>query len=266
MIMPLSEKEKIEAIRRNESISKEDILKRIKKKLNRYMKSAEEGTEYPKSFYVVMSTLLAIFYKKVEMSILFDELPDFWVYDLEYQYDEFSLNIEHYADYATEDDGSFKSGSVDAVYKLVTLRPGGLTVEQYSKMYEVEQGTVRQWIRRGKIRTAYKEGSEWKIPEVSPPPSRGYEGAQYKWLNGIDNLPDEYAYLANYVLATMYQDRKDKTKYHVLLVSKETFTNHGPDGVDTSTNKELLLDAQEREKLELFMIAHPQIKYCGLVL
>ena len=127
----------------------------------------------------------------------------------------------------------------------------------------MEQGTVRQWIRRGKIRTAYKEGKEWKIPELSPPPSRGYEGAQYKWIYGLDNLPEEYSFLADYVIATFYQDMKDKSKYHVLLVSKETFTSKNPGNVAPTKNQELLLDAKEREKLELFMIAHPQIKYCG---
>ena len=47
----------------------------------------------------------------------------------------------------------------------------------------------------------------------------------------------------------------------MLLVSKETFV-----GTDKGKNKELLLDAKDREKLELFMIAHPQIKYCGTLI
>lgn len=153
------------------------------------------------------------------------------------------------------------SSHLDAVYKLISINPNSFSVNEYAQFYKVEQGTVRQWIRRGKIRTAYKEGSEWKIPELTPPPSRGYEGAQYKWIKGVDNLPEEYDYLKNYVIATFYQDIADKSKYYVLFVSRETFI-----GNTVKNNKELLLDAKEREKLELFMIGHPQIKYCGWVI
>ena len=46
--------------------------------------------------------------------------------------------------------------------------------------------------------------------------------------------------------------QKDKSLYHVLLVSKEAFIYNKMD-----KNKELLLNAKEREKLELFMISHP---------
>lgn len=264
--MPTSEKEIIEAIRRNECITKEAVLRKLSKKIKKYMSEAEENPKYPKTYYALMVMFLAAFEEKIQNSVLFDNLPDYWVYELEYQYDEFSLNIEHYKEYKLEEDGGFRTGKLDAVYKLISLRPDSFSVEQYAKFYEVEQGTVRQWIRRGKIRTAYKEGSEWKIPQLSPPPSRGYEGAQYKWLNGIDNLPEEYAFLADYVIATFYQDMKDKTKYHVLFVSKETFISDHPEDVSKTKNKELLLSAPEREKLELFMIAHPQIKYCGLVI
>lgn len=85
----------------------------------------------------------------------------------------------------------------------------------------------------------------------------------YQWINGVDNLPQEYEYLADYVLATFRQDRKDKSKYHVYLVSKETFASDNPGDVAMRKNKELVLNTNDREKLELFMISHPQIKYCG---
>lgn len=264
--MSASEEKVLEAIRRHECTTKEDVLKKVKKKMEKYMTAAEEEPKYPKSYYALMVTLLAAFYDKIANSVLFEELPNYWIYGFDYQYDEFSLNLEHIKEYKQDEDFEYRSSRLDAVYKLVVIRPASFSVDQYAKFYDVGQGTVRQWIRRGKIRTAYKEGNEWKIPELSPPPSRGYEGAQYKWLYGLDNLPDEYAFLADYVIATFYQDMKDKTKYHILLVSRETFTSENPGDVGKTKNKELLLDAQEREKLELFMISHPQIKYCGLVI
>lgn len=264
--MPMSKKALCEAIKHNECVTKEDILKQLHKKIEKYAKLAKEDHLFPTSYYVLTGALLVMFSDRIKKAVLFEKLPELWDYYLEYQYDEFSLNIEHFADYRVDADGNFLTSKVDAVYKLVSLQPKAMSVDEYADFYDVEQGTVRQWIRRGKIRTAYKEGSEWKIPELSPPPSRGYEPAQYKWFDELENLPEEYDFLAYYVLASFYQDRKDKTKYHVLLVSKTTFQSNNPDGVDTSTNKELLLSAKEREKLELFMISHPQIKYCGLVI
>ena len=257
---------KLEVIRERECTTKAAALKRLKKKIDRYGEEADTNPKYPKTYYALMIVLLNMFYEKIDKAVLFEELPDYWTYGFTFEYDEFSLNLEHIKEYKLDEDNEYRSSRYDAVYKLVTIRPTSFTVDQYAKFYQVEQGTVRQWIRRGKIRTAYKEGSEWKIPELSPPPSRGYEGAQYKWIYGIDNLPEEYNYLSDYVIATFYQDIKDKSKYHVLLVSKETFVSENPGDVASTKNREMLLDAKEREKLELFMISHPQIKYCGLVI
>lgn len=256
--MILTETEMYEYIRQNECTTKEGALKKLKKKTERYIEKADTDTSFPETYYALIILLLHSFYEKIENAVLFDSLPDGWVYYYEYEYDEFSLNIEHFRSYELDDDGEFKCSHPDATYKLITINPKAFSVDQYAQFYKVEQGTVRQWIRRGKIRTAYKEGNEWKIPELTPPPTRGYDGAQYKWIGGIDNVPEEYQYLTDYVLATFSQDRVDKSKYHVLFVSKEVFTCS-----DMSRNKELLLDSKERERLELFMIGHPQIKYCG---
>ena len=257
----LTEEQLTQYIRRNECTTKEAILKRIEKKQKEYRDRLDTDTRYPKSYFALLLVLFDIFYKKIKNAVIIEGLPDYWTYNLEFNYDEFSLEMCHIASYTFDDNMQFRSKKIDAVYKLITIQPNSFSPEQYSRFYEVEQGTVRQWIRRGKIRTAYKEGKEWKIPELTPPPSRGYEGAQYKWINGVENLPDEYKYLEDYVIATFYQDQKDKSLYHVLLVSKEAFIYNKMD-----KNKELLLNAKEREKLELFMISHPQIKYCGLII
>lgn len=259
--LKLTEEEKLQYLRRIECTTKEDLLTKLKKKQKKYMEKADTDTRYTKTYYALLIVLFEAFYKKIEESVLFDQLPDYWHYYFDFEYDEFSVNMCHLSSFEVDEDMEIRKSKVDAIYKLITLHPNAFTAEQYSQFYEVEQGTVRQWIRRGKIRTAYKEGNEWKIPELTPPPTRGYEGAQYKWIKGVSNLPEEYKYLEDYVIATFYQDKKDKSKYHVLFVSKEAFLYNKMD-----KNKELLLDAKEREKLELFMISHPQIKYCGLVI
>ena len=261
----LTGKEMFEYIREHMPTSKADILKKLNRKIEKYAEKLDLTKEGPveDSYTVLLVTLMMAFLERIENSVLFDELPEGWVYGLDINYDEFSLNIEHVREVSLREDREYRSHITDAAYKLVISNPQMLTVEKYCQLYHAEQGTVRQWIRRGKIRTACKVGNEWKIPILTPPPSRGYEPAQYKWLGGIDaeSLPEEYKFLSDYVIATFYQDTKEKTKFHVLLVSKETIV-----GTDKGNNKELLLNAKDREKLELFMIAHPQIKYCGTLI
>lgn len=262
----LTGSEMLPYIRKQECTTKEDVLKKLDRKITRYMEKAENDVEKLDSYGTMLVSHLVIFKEKIERAVLFDPLPDEWAYFLDYTYDEFDLNIEHFTAIEIKEDGEIVNTHADAVYKLVTLNPINLSIEKYCEIYNAEQGTVRQWIRRGKIRTAFKLGNVWKIPALTPTPSRGYEPAQYKWMSGIDKdtLPEEYAYLYDYVLATFYQDRADRTKFHVLFVAKETFMSDDRSG--NGKNKELLLDAKEREKLELFMISHPQIKYCGIVI
>ncbi len=259
--LKLTEEEKLQYLRKIECTTKEALLKKLMKKIEWYQEATDHNIRYPKEYYTLLIAMLHTFFEKIKNSVLFDELPDYWAYYYDLNYDEFAVNIYHMSSFEVDEDMAIRQSKVDAIYKLITVNPKTFSVEQYAQFYGVEQGTIRQWIRRGKIRTAFKEGSEWKIPELTPPPSRGYESAQYKWLNGIDNLPEEYKYLKDYCIATFFQDPAKKSMYHMLLVSKEAYLYNKFDN-----NKDILLDAKEREKLELFMISNPQIKYCGLVI
>lgn len=254
-----------EYLREHMPTTKADILKKLNKKIEKYAEKLDLTKEGPveDSYTVLLVTWMMAFLERIENSVLFDQLPEGWIYGIDINYDEFSLTIQHVREVALHGDREYSSHTTDAAYKLVIINPPMLTVEKYCQLHNAEQGTVRQWIRRGKIRTACKVGNEWQIPILTPLPSRGYEDAQYKWLGGIESesLPEEYKFLADYALATFMQDRKEKTKFYVLLVSRGAF-----DGTGKGENRRLLMDAKEREKLELFMIAHPQIKYCGTLI
>lgn len=42
-----------------------------------------------------------------------------------------------------------------------------LTIEEYSKLYGIQAGKIRQWIRNRKLDGAVKCGNEWRIPEMA---------------------------------------------------------------------------------------------------
>ena len=76
-----------------------------------------------------------------------------------------------------DEDGEPTSVSVmpGQTFELVTVPSALLSVEEYAAVYNVSVTTVRQWIRRGKIRSAIKNGCEWSIPELAAVSGRGYQ-------------------------------------------------------------------------------------------
>ena len=238
--------------------TKEAILKSIDKRIARYAEDAKNDHKTPAAFYTMIDTMLHTFKKRIDDAVLFDELPDWWIYNYDLDYDKFVLKMEHVKQIEVDEETVHNKGwSQDAEYPLVGFSFKTLSAGEYAELYGVGDGTVRQWIRRGKIRTATKIGNEWRIPVLTVPPGRGYESAQYIWHEEMEGLPEEYGFLNNYKLATFIPDHEDKEKFHVIFVSKKTKSCD-----DTSANLEMTLDAKEREKLELFMIARPEIRYC----
>ncbi|HPR94455.1 MAG TPA: helix-turn-helix domain-containing protein [Syntrophomonadaceae bacterium] len=81
-------------------------------------------------------------------------------------------------------------------HTLITVECDYLTVEKYAAMHNVEPVTVRQWIRRGKLRHAKKNGRDWLIPDTEDKPRRGFTSVQYVVENGEHIESDEFPLLA----------------------------------------------------------------------
>lgn len=237
--------------------TKEDVLRSLGRKVKKYEDASKTDHVTPMAFYTMLGTLITQFIENIENAVLFDELPSWWIYDYDLEYDRFVMYMEHVKEFNVNDETGDSGGWVcDARYNLVGFSFKTLSASEYAELYGVNVGTVRQWIRRGKLRTATKIGAEWRIPILTVPPERGYDQAQYVWHEPMEDLPEEYQFLNDFKLATFFRDREDRDKFHVLLVAKST-----EDHNDLSGNKELILDAKEREKLELIMISRPEIRY-----
>lgn len=240
-----------EQLRNERFTTKEDLLMWISEAMNRIAKKAETDNQHSAAFYHIYENLLRKFEKKIEKTVLFEHLEDCWFYSLCITYSGAQLSLCH-----AEKGEIGKNGNVvitqDQDFILVTIDTKLLTVDDYASAYGVNTGTVRQWIRRGKIRNALKVGNEWRIPELTDMPVRGYQSGMYMWTGYLNNLPEEYEFLTKYSTALFNQDLKDKNRYRVSFLAQ---------GVET---KNIICDTHEREKLELFMISHPQIYYFGL--
>ena len=126
-----------------------------------------------------------------------------------------------------------------------------LTVEQYAEQYGVESVTVRQWIRRGKIRTATKYGKEWRIPILTEPPTRGYSPASYSGKQPLTELPKSCEFLVAYDKVLILQIPEAKRQYQLFFSTTDNI----------EIKKCIQVTEAEKEKLELFLIAHPLVKY-----
>lgn len=123
-----------------------------------------------------------------------------------------------------------------------------LTVEEYAKLYGVQVVTVRQWIRRGKLRTALKAGSDWRIPELTEAGGRGYIPGGYNWETPPAELVKDYPFAKDCTAVNFDQDEEDK---NIFIIS---FLNNG------ECIREVRLNKEEREKLELSLISNPLVE------
>lgn len=240
-----SDEEMIECYQEAMMTSKDDILSAIRLERMIWNAKAKEDTRHSAAYYGVLNKLTDRFISKIENTILFDAPYGMWAYMFEVTSDGMVLRLEHASSVDFDDDKNPGDSFVDQDFDMVTVHTKMLTVDEYAQIYGVEAVTVRQWIRRGKLRTAKKYGKEWRIPELTDTPERGYRMGQYKWDEKLSDVPEEFIFLAEPGIATLYQDEKDKMKYRVSV----------------SDRYKAILDGKEREKLELFLISHPLVRY-----
>lgn len=245
---------KYEAFRSCHSMCKEDILLDIDETIGKILKHAETDPDHSYAYYTTLKKLLDKFKEAIKTLVFMEKLDDGWCYDWGVTYAGAELQLLHYDVY----DGYPKEHqflNMDQMYIIYTVPTSLLTVEEFASLHGVEVVTVRQWIRRGKIRTAKKCGNEWRIPALTDTPKRGYTSAFYKWSDTLTGLPSELEYLNNYKEASFMQDDDDKKLYYVRFFDEEV-----KEGV-REAKKTLECNSAEREKIELAIISQPSVVY-----
>lgn len=230
--------------------TKEDVLIWLKGEMERVTDQSRMDKKHSAAFYYAYTKLLTRFYKKIEDTVLFNRLEDFWHYTIGVSSAGAVLSLCYLDNYKVdENSGTLTLYGPGQEIPIISIQGRYLSVEEYASEYGVGAGTVRQWIRRGKIRTAIKSGKEWIIPELTELPGRGYQSGSYMYNGNLTDLPKEYEFLNGYTVIMINQNPNDRMKYDVTLAAN---------------NKALVsrvLDTKEREKLELFLISHPDVHY-----
>ncbi|MDR3586903.1 MAG: helix-turn-helix domain-containing protein [Desulfosporosinus sp.] len=226
--------------------SKEEILHKLDLHIRHIERGIANGDDDP-TYVTAKINFLRKFKEKVEKTTLFKHLEDWWSYEYSLSSRGAVLYLVHARGVLVDFNMSITC-SHDTKMKVIEFPAQILTVDEYAKSIGVKSGAVRQWIRRAKIRSAFKQGQEWRIPELSSPIKRGYIDTKYAWTEKLTDAPEGYKYLSESSSVSIHQDMDDK-KYYELWVS-------APNG--GSSNVYRLTEA-EREKLELYLISKPEV-------
>ena len=247
-------------------VTRQDILDRIEKERKKLEKRIQdEEDDIQKSRYMIIDRLFEDLWNEVDESLLFD-LPSWnpkddpqgvWRYEIVLDPTGMKLKMAFVDGYLDNQDEygyiadeynyvawptCFNVTDIYDEYVLIEIKSKLLTVEEYAKLYDVKVVTVRQWIRRGKIRTAIKIGGEWRIPELAGIPNkhRGYKEVHYTLQEPMRKLMDGFEFINEYKYITIVHRKMDNV-YDI------TFRNG-------NKVKDILVDIAERERFELYLL------------
>ena len=228
--------------------TKEDILYNIDLLLREIDSKRKTDVKHSQNFYNRYIDLVTRFRKKVEACTFPEKLEDWWHYEYSVEETGITLNLIHAGSVDFNDEGYIDFVFVDTEFNLITVCAEMMTVEQYAKLNEVTTTTVRQWIRRGKIRTAVKQGGEWRNPELAEVRDRGYRYAQYEWEAFLTSFPEEYSFINDYGMVTIEQDKEHKGLFNIEFGKCKT---------EKDAVKRLQMEQKEKERFELLLITDP---------
>lgn len=240
--------------------NKEEILKVLQLLKDRKLENLKKGNEHSLAYYSIYESLYDSFIENIRQIPIMTITDPWWYYAIEESQEgiELKASLLSKLSFRIGDDGEayFRGHSTRGGYVVAQLSLRKLTVEEYAEKYGVEPVTVRQWIRRGKLRSANKTGNEWRIPESTDIPKRGYESGvysisrEYQTKRNEIKSPYDFLRIANSIY--IIQDKQDKNKYMVIYDTDYDDDQHS-----------LEMNSKEREKLELFLISTPYYQDAG---
>lgn len=226
--------------------NKQSVIATLDNASKSVVSEMRNNPQHTLQYYNALSFLLDKIIVEIASRNIFDA-PEGWFYSFEVTNKNAALYIRHVSEIQEDEDGNVVF-DIDERFRLINYPVGLLTVEQFASRSKIEAGTVRQWIRRGKLRNAIKVGGEWRIPEITDLPTRGFTPVRYYNNGHFFSLPKEFGTSFNQhpSVIDIYKSKEEKG-YIVLF-----------DYAPALISQRLLTDA-EREKLEFMLIGNPNI-------
>lgn len=227
--------------------TKKDLLNRIQREKSAYFENNRD-INHSLEFYCILENLFSIFIDELNKAILMDPLPQGWGYEWRIDYYKIELQLRHYRKHSYTFEGRFVT---DQIFTLISIPVPMLTAEEFAARYNVKIGTVIQWIRRCKIRTAYRVGRNWWISALTDEPTRGYTNAIYKIPKTVGEIPDKFLKIMENSCEIEISKSKRNADLYNIDIWKE----------DEIKPLRIQYNTAEREEFESILIANPEIKY-----
>ncbi|MCI8310535.1 MAG: helix-turn-helix domain-containing protein [Clostridia bacterium] len=224
--------------------TKEEIIREFKSHYN-YYKENDDSENQSKEHKTKYLKLCKKFLEKLE-ELNLPELKltdDWWCYSYLLKNDSIDLGLTLCTELEVENN-KVSSATFSDEYILLSIKSDYMTVGEFAKLYNVTDITVRQWIRRGKIRSAKKQGRDWIIPDIADKPKRGFQDVTYMWNELTSEIEDKYPFLQGYNNMFIFQNEDDKGLYDVILSNYKT-----------SIREKIQISNIKREQLELELIS-----------
>lgn len=235
--------------------TKSQLLKEILNTKARLTNFKDESRKKCQAYYSRLAGLIDRFYRDVESMFLMEVLSDWWGYGFTIKETGIILKLEHlvvmYDDNITLENPNAEKHFLmeDESFTIHETKAELLSLDEYGNIYNVPGDTVRQWIRRGKIRSAVKFGNDWRIPELVDRPQRGYTPGHYVWDEEIPNPPEEIPDINDFNSLSI-QPSKETGVWVAMLNS---YDKQGESDGRAMTGK-------MKEKLEVYLISHPLVE------
>lgn len=231
--------------------TKEDVIADIQIEIHDLENDIKEVAGAKSRYLSTKREMLIRFISKIQKTILFNALEPWWAYQYVVCSRGIFLQLIHAGSKVlvrSEDEVFYIP---DTTFNVVELPAKTMSIEEYANYSGKTQASIRQALRRGKFRSAYKVGQEWRISELCEPDlSRGYSEVRYQWKTELTDIPDEFSYLREPTFIDITQDAEDKQRF-VLYVHSQ----HMHD------NPYHTLGKTEMEWLEHYLIANPFVVY-----
>ncbi len=232
-------------------LSKGDVIEDIKTHLasaESEMSSASGGQlQYLKAKREFLQKLV----DKIEKTVFFERLEPWWAYRYTLSSRGATVELMH-VDYRCMEITSETDYFCipDTTFPVVQLDAKTMSIEEYAAYTQKTEAAIRQGLRRGKYRSAYKDGLEWHISELCQPSTeRGYSRGSYEWRTTLAGVPKGFEYIREPGFITISQD-SDKQSFAVYVYPWDEGKGHFH-----------RLGKVEMERLELFLIANPFVVF-----
>ncbi len=235
-------------------LTKEAVVADIGLEIAALTAQAETATGEQQRYLTAKRDFFKRFTSEVQSTVLFEKLEPWWAYRYRYNSRGATLELAHidYRQMMIYKEGDFFC-LPDTVIPAVRTDAKTMTVEEYATYTGKTEAAIRQGLRRGKYRSAFKVGPEWRISELClPSAGQRYKPAQYEWRSSLAGVPEGFEYLKAPGFVDISRDDDDRQSFSIYV--------HPWEDQGKNTRHFYRLSSVEKERLELFLISNPMVE------